>query len=156
MRGRNLKQKIIWLVSKITLPVIRLYWFVFRPKNYGVKCMIENRGEILLVRHTYGKGLWTLPGGTISRNEDPESAVKREIKEELGIEINNFKKIGELFDDSEYVKDYITCFSASVGSREMRIDKNEILETRWFTLDNLPPLSNISKRILSLWQGSKK
>ncbi|MGW4624587.1 NUDIX hydrolase [Streptomyces sp. SID7982] len=44
-------------------------------------------GRILLVNPTYKPG-WDLPGGMAEANEPPEEAVKRELREELGREIN--------------------------------------------------------------------
>jgi len=44
-----------------------MYRFAFRPSMFGVKCVVEHEGRWLLVRNTYGRGYWTLPG------EIPES-----------------------------------------------------------------------------------
>ena len=38
---------------------------------------------------------WEFPGGKVDKNESFESALKREIQEELNIEINIYKKITE-------------------------------------------------------------
>ena len=48
-------------------------------------------GRMLIGRKRAGKsmaGFWEFPGGKVEENEDPESAVLREIKEELGLEIS--------------------------------------------------------------------
>lgn len=63
--------------------------------------IIENqKGEILLVRRAVApkKGFWDLPGGFININEDLEQSVKREIKEELGVEVE-VKKIVNVYND---------------------------------------------------------
>ena len=60
-----------------------------------VGALIQNQlGEILLVKKGYGifKDLWTLPEGYAEEGETPESALVRELKEELGAEA----KIGDL------------------------------------------------------------
>lgn len=47
--------------------------------------------EILLQRRPEGRsmaGLWEFPGGKVEAGESPESALVRELKEELGIEID--------------------------------------------------------------------
>lgn len=59
--------------------------------------IIENeKGEIMLVKRKYPpmKGYWDWPGGFIDAGESLEDSVKREIKEELGIEIGTQRIIG--------------------------------------------------------------
>lgn len=57
-----------------------------------VRCLLENsEKKILLVRHK-NKDYWTLPWGHIEKGEDIYKALKRELKEELNIQI---KIIGE-------------------------------------------------------------
>jgi len=43
-------------------------------------------GKVLLVVPTY-KTVWEIPGGTIEANESPQQACKREVREELGIDV---------------------------------------------------------------------
>jgi 8-oxo-dGTP pyrophosphatase MutT (NUDIX family) len=38
------------------------------------------------------RGIWGLPGGHLDPGEEPEAAMARELKEELGIVVDNFKK----------------------------------------------------------------
>lgn len=57
----------------------------------GVKVFIEDsKGRLLILRHANHeltkKPTWGLPGGHIDWSEEPEDALKREIKEELGID----------------------------------------------------------------------
>ena len=52
--------------------------------------LINHNNEILLAQRPVGKslaGLWEFPGGKIDEGERPEEALKRELKEELDIEI---------------------------------------------------------------------
>ena len=46
----------------------------------------DTGGKVLLVVPTY-KTVWEIPGGTIEANESPQQACKREVREELGIDI---------------------------------------------------------------------
>lgn len=59
--------------------------------------IIENeRGEILLVKRAFPpkKGWWDVPGGFIQSQESLEASIKRELKEELGVDVTVGKLIG--------------------------------------------------------------
>lgn len=150
-----MREKFIKTISDILYPIVKLYWFVFRPKIHGVKCIVEKNGQILLVRHTYGRRLWGFPGGSVKKDEDLYDAVKREVKEEVGIELENVKQIGSFVDTSQYVQDHIYCFVANPLSERLNINENEILEARWVSLVNLPSVGFIAQKILDLWQQEK-
>lgn len=53
----------------------------------GVRGVVENAdGNILLVRHTYTKGLF-LPGGGVERGETTDLSLRRELEEEGGVKV---------------------------------------------------------------------
>ena len=58
---------------------------VLNPVAFGVAGLIvDAQGRVLLVRQTYMTG-WRIPGGGIDRGETPEAALRRELKEEIGL-----------------------------------------------------------------------
>jgi 8-oxo-dGTP pyrophosphatase MutT (NUDIX family) len=58
---------------------------VVRPTLLGASAIAEDdRGRVLLVRHSYTPG-WSLPGGGVDRGEPPEAAAIRELQEEVGL-----------------------------------------------------------------------
>ena len=60
-------------------------------KHIGIAVITNQQGKILIDRRKLeGEmgGLWEFPGGKIEANETVKGCIKREIKEELGIEIN--------------------------------------------------------------------
>lgn len=77
--------------------------------NICVVAVIENNNKILLVRETRNKqyekskGLWTLPAGKVERAEDLRSAVLREVKEEVGreVELTGFIGVYQIFSSKE-------------------------------------------------------
>src|SRR3982074_1872144 len=50
--------------------------------------IFDNQGQILLLEHVFrsDKG-WGIPGGFLSKGEQPEAALRRELREEIGIEL---------------------------------------------------------------------
>ena len=136
---------------KLIHPLLRTYWFIFRPRTRGVKCMIQNKGKILLIRNSYGHKLWTFPGGGIDRGETMERAIEREVMEEVGIKVNDLKRIGEFTTTAEYKIDTVTVFVAKSANDQFKIDEEEILEAGWFFPENLPTISEYAKKIISMW-----
>lgn len=120
--------------------VLKLYWLLFHPKTSGTKAAIECEEKFLLIRNTYGKRFWTFPGGGLQKNESPEKCVRREVKEELDISLGQIKKIGMYVSTRNYKIDTVYCFYTKVLSREFMIDRGEILEARWFGVDEIPTL----------------
>ena len=97
----------------------------------------DGEGRVLLVRHSYGSGRWALPGGGLGRTEDPVACARREMREELACELTDIS----LFEVVEGViqgapnRSYI--FTARIEG-EPRPDGRELLDARWFDLDELP------------------
>ena len=118
---------------------LRTYWFVFRPELVGVKCVLTHGDDVLLVRHSYGKRSWDLPGGTVKRRELPVDAARREIHEELGRRIENWVGLGELYVNTNHHDDNLHLFQAHVEDRAVDLDLTELAEAGWFPRDALPP-----------------
>src|SRR3954462_11119258 len=98
------------ILYKLLYRGLRVYWFVFRPKVRGARCLIESNGRFLLIRQTYGDMLWTLPGGLIKSSETPEDAIRREVREERGLELSQLLSLGVFTDTKEYARDTVNCF----------------------------------------------
>jgi ADP-ribose pyrophosphatase YjhB (NUDIX family) len=126
------------ILYKLLYRMLRVYWFVFRPKVRGARCLIESNGRILLIRQTYGDMLWTLPGGLIKSGETPEDAIRREVLEEVGLELSQLRSLGVFTDTHEYARDTVNCFWAEAAAAELKIDSDEVYEADWFKVDDLP------------------
>ncbi len=102
-----------------------------------VAAVIRDNYRIFATARGYGdlKGGWEFPGGKIEVGETPEAALKREIMEELDIEIS----VGSLIDTNEY--DYPTfhlsmdCFWCEIVSGEIVLKEAEA--ARWLTRETL-------------------
>jgi 8-oxo-dGTP pyrophosphatase MutT (NUDIX family) len=79
LRERSLRQNLL-LAARLAAQA------AIAPVAYGAHAMVEDgEGKLLLVRHTYMPG-WFFPGGGVNRGEPAPEAVKRELKEEIGLE----------------------------------------------------------------------
>jgi 8-oxo-dGTP pyrophosphatase MutT (NUDIX family) len=119
--------------------VLRVYWFLARPSVHGVKCVLTDEDRVLLVRHTYGRADWDLPGGSIKRREPPRSAARREMREELGITIEDWTSLGEVTGRMDHRRDTLHCFQAELRDPVLTLDPGEIDVASWFGRDELPP-----------------
>jgi len=98
---------------------------------------IDNPSKIFATARGYGefKGGWEFPGGKIEEGESSEQALKREIMEELDIEIS----VGELIHTIEY--DYpafhlsMDCFWCEVVSGDPVLKEHEA--AKWVTKNEL-------------------
>jgi len=129
---------------------LRVYWFVARPRVVGVKCVVVNDDQVLLVRHTYGRRSWDIPGGTVRRGEVPIDAARREMREELGRQIDEWQELGVLYLTTNHHRDNLHMFQARIADRQINIDLTELAEARWFRRDELPPdVGNFVGKILA-------
>lgn len=72
-------------LGRIFISLFLMVRSLFRPVAFGVVgAVLDPEGCVLLVRQTYMTG-WRLPGGAIGLGEVPEAAVRRELREELGL-----------------------------------------------------------------------
>ncbi len=127
-------------VYRIGYRVLRSYWLLARPAKRGVKCVLTRGDEILLVRHSYGpRRRWELPGGGIRRGEPPVAAARREIREELGVDIVRWRPLGDVHARIDRKRDRLYCFAAELDDRVLEPDGVEIAAIGWFPLTDLPP-----------------
>lgn len=98
-----------------------------------VAAVIHKADKIFATARGYGafKGQWEFPGGKIEKNETPQQALIREIKEELDVDID----VGELIDTIEY--DYpgfhlsMYCFWAKIISGKLTLKEAE--SAKWLS-----------------------
>jgi len=106
--------------------------------------IINDKNQVLLIkrgpRAKSERGVWSRPGGGIEQGENPEEAVKREIKEELGIEIDILEPldfIDHLSDDGQ--RWLALGYLARIRKGEPKImEPGKIEEIRWFSLNEIP------------------
>jgi len=139
------------IIKKIGINLVnyirKIYWFTFRPTTIGVRLLNVHDNEILLVRHTYSN-YWYLPGGGAKKRVGIIDSLKKEIKDELTValnedQLNNINLLGIYNNFQEYKNDYIFLFILENERLILSDTKSiEIEEAKYFSLDALP--SNIS------------
>ena len=105
--------------------------------------------KILIVKEN---GRWKMPSGTCDLNENPIETAKRELMEELSIEVDNFKFIGG-WNSKNGVKNTFsdTCFVLQAQIKKgfhIKIDKNEIDEWYWQDINTIQSskVSDLTKK----------
>lgn len=139
---------------KVITPILQafhrarqVYWKVFEPTILGVRALIVDQNQIMLVQHTYTKG-WYLPGGRVDRGETIYTAVCREVSEECGLKVKRARLSAIYSNINMNPNDHIALFCIDDFETEensalnTQMHKLEIAAVEFFPLNNLP--SNIT------------
>lgn len=133
----NKQNYIKWLRSKVGHEKIIL--------AFAGGCVFNEKGEVLLQRRA-DRNKWGFPVGAIEIGETPEMAAVREIKEETGLDVEVGRLIGIYTEfDMEYpngdqAQSICVAFECTAAGGELSCDKDETLELKYFSLDNMPAL----------------
>ena len=119
---------------------------IYPPCFYRVSVMalIYNEDKLLLIKEKDGR--WSLPGGGLEVGETFENGIKREIKEELGVEVLMLNKqpkfVWTLIDESHknQVPKLILTFEVQVDSFDFKNDARESVETGFFSKEEMKTL----------------
>ncbi|MEL7109072.1 MAG: NUDIX domain-containing protein [Pseudomonadota bacterium] len=114
--------------------LFRLWFRLSRPMTLGARAIVENSdGQILLVRHTYTKGLY-LPGGGVESGDTVRQTICKELHEEAGIHVTGAPvQIGIYSNHNIMRNDHVVLFRLDAGAWKQagQPDAREISETIW-------------------------
>lgn len=123
-----------------------------------VGCFILNqKRELLLVRSYKWPGLWVVMGGHIEIGESIASAVIREVKEEVGLDVKYVRviRVVEFINNPAFHTPKhlvgLQCECRLATDQIPVLDNDEIQEARWFSLDEavqLPDLLDITRETI--------
>ena len=129
--------KQIGFAWKILPPWLRLLIIRTTQEKFTVSAaavITDEEGKVLLLNHLLRPlSGWGLPGGFVNAGEQPEEAIRREIREETGMEINNVTMFRV-----RTIRRHIEILFTAEPLGEATVQSREILGLGWFGIDDLP------------------
>jgi 8-oxo-dGTP diphosphatase len=109
--------------------------------------IFDEEGRILLLDHVFrSDGGWGVPGGFMKKDEQPETALRREVKEEIGIEV---EAVELLFVRSLRKPRQLEIYFRARAIGHPEPCSFEIKSAAWFAIEDLPPeLSKDQRRLI--------
>jgi ADP-ribose pyrophosphatase YjhB (NUDIX family) len=112
-------------------------------KEVSVLAWIEDAfGNVLLIRQAAGKQLWSLPGGKVRSTEGIRQALRREVKEEIGLTVVS-ERIIDLFDRPDRAS-LAVLFRVTLRKGRLKLGETEIQDAAF--VDKLPRQATPSVR----------
>lgn len=107
---------------------------------------MNEKGEVLLLDHLLRPTAagWGIPGGFINPDEQLDEAVRREVFEETGLELENVQLVWV-----RTIYRHIEAIFVATGKGAAEVKSFEIKEAKWFPLDKLPnDMSHLQEEII--------
>jgi ADP-ribose pyrophosphatase YjhB (NUDIX family) len=100
---------------------------------------LDAAGRVLLGRRAVdpGRGKWDLPGGFLHEDELPVDGLRREVREETGLELELLDFLGHWLEP--YDGRIVLCLTWTVRAEGAANAADDLAEVRWFVPSHLPP-----------------
>ena len=113
--------------------------------------------EALLARNArFPIPMWSCLAGFVEPGETPEDAVHREVREEVGVEVDDVRYWGS--QPWPFPHSLMLGFTASYAGGEITPDPTEIAEAGWYSrhdLPSIPPGLSIARRMIDDWASAE-
>ncbi|MEK6334351.1 MAG: NUDIX domain-containing protein [Acidobacteriota bacterium] len=109
--------------------------------------IFDDEQRLLLLEHVFRPDSgWGMPGGFLNKGEQPEAALRRELREEIGVDLEDVEMLfARTLPKQRQVEVYFR--AKAIGIPEPR--SFEIRKAEWFPLDSLPAqLSKDQRRLI--------
>ncbi|ATB30517.1 NAD(+) diphosphatase [Melittangium boletus] len=131
----------------------------FYPRISPAVIVLITRGDsMLLARNARFPGaFFSTLAGFVDVGESLEQTVMREVKEEVGVDIQNLRYFGS--QPWPYGRSLMVGFTAEYAGGDIHVDGQEIAEAAWFTVDQLPripPPLSIARRLIDAFLSQVK
>jgi 8-oxo-dGTP diphosphatase len=108
--------------------------------------IVDEQGRVLLLQHRFRPGSgWGIPGGFIKVGEQPEAALRRELREEIGVEPDNMElAFVRALESYQQVELLFRCrVRGDVSPKTL-----EVRHAAWFAVAELPAVLSADQRAL--------
>ncbi len=124
------------------------------PKICPAVIVLVKKGDKILLQCNshYGLKNWTLVAGFVDPGETFEDAVKRETLEEASIKVKNIRYFGS--QSWPFPSTIMVGFMAEYESGELTPDGEEVIESGWFSKEELPEIplpGSIARALIDNW-----
>lgn len=119
---------------------------IFQPKFTvsAAAIVFNDEGKVLLLDHILRPHSgWGVPGGFIDAYEQPEAALRRELKEETGLDLSDVSLYR-----CRTIKKHIEIIFTARAIGEAVVGSREIRQLKWVSLDDMPPEMSLDQQFL--------
>jgi 8-oxo-dGTP diphosphatase len=133
-------------------------WASSKPTACAI--VSDDQGRVLLARRAGEpfRGYWDLPGGFLDEGEHPLDALRRELREETGLDVEPLEFLGIWMDryggDEDAHATLNLYWTAQVLAGEAEAS-DDVSELAWFRRDELPPAEELAfhiAEVLATWR----
>ena len=104
---------------------------VERPKSNGTEILLAHN-------HRHPNGFYSVLAGFVEPGESLEECVRREIREEVGIEVKNIRYFGS--QPWPFPNSLMIAYTAEYADGEIDVEEDEISDAAWYSAAALPPV----------------
>ncbi len=130
---------------------------LYPPVSPATIVLIHDGDRVLLTTKTGWGKRYSLVAGFVEPGETLEESVAREVREEVGVEVDDLRYVGS--QPWPFPHQIMIGFLAHYAGGEIAVDTTELAGAAWFTRDalpELPPPFSISRQIIELWRAQRQ
>ena len=122
------------------------------PRLSPAMMALVTRGREMLLarsRRFANTSMYSALAGFVEAGETVEDCVAREVREEVGLEVAGLRYFGS--QSWPFPHSLMIAFTAEYAGGDIRLDDDEIVEARWFSVDALPqmpPSVSIARKLI--------
>jgi NAD+ diphosphatase len=121
----------------------------YYPRIAPAVIVLVHDGPRLLLTHVGNRPFWALVAGFLEPGETLEQCAAREVLEETGIAVDELRYFGS--QPWPFPSQVMVAFTARYAGGEIVVDRKELDEAAWFSIDALPPVPpplSIARRLI--------